>query len=412
MRYGLIGERLGHSYSKEIHQSIADYSYELLEIAPEKLEEFCKKREFCGINVTIPYKKSIIPYLDEISEDAQKIGAVNTVVNRGGRLYGYNTDFYGMSELIKSIGVSLEGKKVLILGTGGTSLTARAVAQALGATEILRCSRNRDTGDCDYNEAKELHRDADIIINTTPCGMYPNSNGMPIDISCFNNLSGVVDAVYNPLKTQLVLSAEKMGIKASGGLYMLSAQAVLASALFLDKEPDNRDIQKAYLSVKNAKQNIVLIGMPASGKSTVGVKLKNKLDRPFVDSDDVIVKKTGMCISEIFARFGEEKFREIEAEVIAELSSLSGHIIATGGGAVLRQDNLVALRQNGVLVFLDRPLRLLVSTADRPLSSTPEQTKQRYAERYQIYSAAADLRVDGSLTAKEITDLILKELKL
>ncbi len=408
MRYGLIGERLSHSYSKEIHGSIADYDYELLELRPNELEGFCRAREFCGINVTIPYKKDIMPYLDEISSDALAIGAVNTVVNKGGRLYGYNTDFYGMRELIESIGVSCEGKKVLILGTGGTSLTANAVAKSLGAREVIRVSRTAREGVCSYTQAVEIHRDADIIINTTPCGMYPNVDESPIDISGFENLSGVIDAIYNPLKTRLILDAESRGIRAAGGLYMLAGQAVWASALFLGKEPDRRDIQRAYSAVKKSKQNIVLIGMPSCGKSTVGRELSKRLSLPFVDSDDEIIKKIGMLIGEYFDKFGEEKFREVEGEIIAELSILTGHIIATGGGAVLRKENVTALKQNGRLIFLDRPLEGLVPTADRPLSSSRADVEKRYRERYPIYTAVADEIIDNSGNLGEAINEILK----
>ncbi len=409
MQYGLIGEHLGHSYSKEIHAAFADYEYTLCEIAPDDLENFCKNRDFCGINVTIPYKKDIIPFLDEIDSAAEKIGAVNTVVNKNGRLYGYNTDFYGMKALIEDSGIKLKDKKVLVLGTGGTSLTAMSVCADLGAGEIIRVSRRAGEGVCDYKAAQTIHRDAEIIINTTPCGMYPNTEDTPIDISIFKNLKAVFDAIYNPLKSRLVLAAEGRNIIAAGGLYMLAAQAVYAGGLFLDRPINPADIQKTYKAVLNSKRNIVLIGMPASGKSTVGRELSKKLNRPFVDSDSVITEKIGMSISEFFKLNGEVKFREIETEVIAELSEKSGLIIATGGGAVLKGENVSALKANGALVFLDRPLEGLASTADRPLSSSRADTERLYNERYDIYCSAADVRINADGSISQVTERLLND---
>ena len=410
MKYGLIGEHLTHSYSCEIHAQIADYEYELHELRPDELGDFLKNREFCGINVTIPYKQAVMPYLDEISESAKRIGAVNTIVNRGGRLIGDNTDFPGMLALARHAGVDMKGKKVLILGTGGASKTAHALAEYMGCASVSYVSRSGRDGSISYDEAISTHADAQVIINATPAGMYPRQDGVPIDISAFPQLCGVLDAVYNPLRTNLVLDARERGIAAEGGLYMLAAQAVYASAIFRDKPLDESLIDKAFLSVRNAKRNIVLIGMPSCGKTTVGGILARLSGMELADTDEHIVKKIGMPISEFFAKYGEAEFRKIEKETVAELAAEGGRIIATGGGAVLDGDNVRALRRNGVIVFLDRAVHNLVATDDRPLSSERSKLEKLYAERYDVYRMAAELIIDANRTPEEEAREILKEL--
>lgn len=408
MKYGLIGEHLTHSYSCEIHAQIADYEYELCELSPEEVGPFLEKRDFCAINVTIPYKQTVMPYLDEISETAQRIGAVNTIVNRGGVLYGDNTDFAGMRALSEHIGVSLAGKKVLILGTGGASKTAQALAKFMGAEEYYCVSRFGRDGSITYEKAIAEHSDAQVIINATPVGMFPRSAGRPIDISAFPALEGVLDAIYNPLRTNLVLDAQERGLPAAGGLYMLSAQAVHASAVFRGIDVDPMLIDKAYKSVKTAKQNIVLVGMPSSGKTTVGGILAEKTGLELADTDEYIVKKIGMPIADYFAKYGEAEFRKIEKETIAELSGTGGKVIATGGGAVLDKDNIRALKQNGVIVFLDRALGNLVATDDRPLSSGRDKLERLYAERYDIYKACAEVHIDANTTPEAEVNAILE----
>lgn len=410
MKYGLIGEHLTHSYSCEIHAQIADYEYELHELRPDELGDFLRKREFCGINVTIPYKQAVMPYLDEISESAKRIGAVNTIVNRGGRLIGDNTDFPGMLALARHAGVDMKGKKVLILGTGGASKTAHALAEYMGCASVSYVSRSGRDGSISYDEAISHHADAQVIINATPTGMYPRQDGVPIDISAFPKLCGVLDAVYNPLRTNLVLDARERGIAAEGGLYMLAAQAVYASAIFRDKPLDESLIDKAFLSVRNAKRNIVLVGMPSCGKTTVGGILSRLSGMELADTDEHIVKKIGMPISEFFAKYGEAEFRKIEKETVAELAAEGGRIIATGGGAVLDGDNVRALRRNGVIVFLDRAVHNLVATDDRPLSSERSKLEKLYAERYDVYRMAAELIIDANRTPEEEAREILKEL--
>lgn len=410
MKYGLIGEHLKHSYSCEIHAQIADYEYELHEIPPSGLGGFLKKREFNAINVTIPYKQDVIPYLDEISDTAKRIGAVNTIVNRNGRLYGDNTDFAGMLALAKHIGVDMKGRKVLILGTGGASKTGHALAEYMGAQSVYYVSRSGKDGSISYEQAVTEHSDAQIIINATPVGMFPKQDGRPIDISAFPKLEGVIDAIYNPLRTNLILDAQERGIPAEGGLYMLSAQAVHASAVFLDIPLDESLVDKAFKSVKNDKQSIVLIGMPSSGKTTVGRILAEKCGKQLADTDEYIVRKIGMPISDFFAKFGEAEFRRIEKETVAELSAAGGRIIATGGGAVLDPENVRALKQNGVLVFLDRRPENLIATDDRPLASRRSALEKLYTERYDIYCAAAELHIDANTTPEAEADAILKEL--
>ena len=410
MKYGLIGEHLTHSYSCEIHAQIADYEYELHEIPPSGLGEFLTKREFNAINVTIPYKQDVIPYLDEISETAKRIGAVNTIVNRNGKLFGDNTDFPGMLALAKHINVDVKGKKVLILGTGGASKTGHALAEYMGAESVYYVSRSGKNGSITYEQAVSEHSDAQVIINATPVGMFPKQGGSPIDISAFPKLEGVLDAIYNPLRTNLILDAQEKGIPAEGGLYMLSAQAVHAAAVFQDIPPDESLVDKAFNSVKNDKQNIVLIGMPSSGKTTVGKILAEKCGKELADTDEYIVKKIGMPIADFFAKFGEAEFRKIEKETAASLSATGGKVIATGGGAVLDPENVRALKHNGVLVFLDRRPENLIATDDRPLASRRSAIEKLYAERYDIYCAAAEVHIDANTTPEAEADAILKEL--
>lgn len=393
MNYGCIGEKLSHSFSKEIHNKLFDYEYILKEIPREGLADFLEQKDFKAINVTIPYKEAVIPYLDFIDETAKKIGAVNTVVNKNGKLYGYNTDFLGMKALIEKNNLCLNGKKVLILGSGGTSKTACAVAQSLGAREIYRVSREEKDGCITYVTAQSRHADAEVIINTTPCGMYPRLNVAAVDIAAFPRLTAVVDAVYNPLRSRLVRDALDKGIPAAGGLYMLVAQAAFAAEYFTGCAVAPEKIDEIYRALFLAKQNIVLIGMPGSGKSTVGKLLAQALDMDFVDTDAVIVDQTKTPIPEIFANQGEKAFRDLESDAVAEVSSRQHTVIATGGGAVLREENVKLLGQNGRIYFLDRPLSAIEATADRPLSSSRQALEQRYAERYDIYRSSADVHV-------------------
>lgn len=408
--YGLIGEHLPHSFSKSIHEKIGDYSYELIELRPEELDSYMRRAAFKGINVTIPYKQAVIPYLDEISEQARAIGAVNTVVNRGGKLYGYNTDYFGMKALFGHAGIDPRGRKALILGTGGTSRTAYAVLTDLGASEVYRVSRSGRDGAITYEEAMQDHADAQILVNTTPRGMYPDLDGCPADLSCFPDLAGVIDAVYNPLRTTLVLEAQKRGIPAEGGLYMLVVQAVYAAELFTDRKIDNSVTESIYTEILNSKRNIVLTGMSRAGKTTVGALLAARLGREMMDTDQMIVGREQRAITDIFATEGEAYFRDAESEMIGVLAPQNGLVIATGGGAILRQENVDTLKKNGVIVFLDRPVEQILPTDDRPLANTAAKVTALYEKRYPVYRAACDMRVVNDKSAEEVTEKILSGL--
>lgn len=406
MQYGLIGEHLGHSYSVPIHRLITGEDYELREIAPADLETFMTRKEFRAINVTIPYKQDVIPYLDEISDTAREIGAVNTIVNRDGRLYGTNTDAAGLQALIARVCPDIRGRKTLVLGTGGTSKTAVYTAKAMGAEPVIRVSRSAREDAVTYEEALQDHRDAEILINTTPCGMFPEAEDMPVDIAGFPALRGVVDVIYNPLRTKLVLAALRRGIPAEGGLYMLTAQAVRAAEEFRGIRYEEELTEKIYRRMARDKENIVLTGMPGSGKSAVSSILGARTGRDVIDTDRMIVEKAGMEITEIFRRYGEKHFRDLESEVICEAAARAGVIISTGGGAILREENVDALRRNGRLIWLDRKPDDLVPTDDRPLADSREKMTALYAAREPIYRATADERiaVTGSAadTASEI----------
>ena len=398
MQYGCIGEHLPHSFSKEIHALLGEYPYELQELRPDEVGAFLTARDFRAVNVTIPYKQAVIPYLDRISDTARAVGAVNTVVNRNGVLWGHNTDYAGLDALARRVGVSFRDKKVLILGTGGTSKTALAAARDAGASSVLRVSRTGREGALTYGEALRSHTDAQIIVNTTPCGMYPQIGECPLALERFIRLEGVLDAVYNPLRTRLVQQAAALGVPAAGGLYMLVAQAVRASELFRDVTVPDGTAERVFDALLRQKENVVLIGMPGSGKSTVGALLSEQLGRPFYDTDDLVMRQCGCTPEQIIRTEGEEAFRTAEGTVIARLAVISGAVIATGGGAVLRGENVQALRQNGRLFWLDGPVSRLQPTADRPLTDTPERLRQRYAERYDAYRTAADVHIYAAST--------------
>lgn len=389
MRYGLVGGTLAHSYSPALHHRIGDYPYDLFPMAEEDLAAFFAARAFDGVNVTIPYKAAVIPYLDEVDSTAAALGAVNTVVNRGGRLFGYNTDAYGMQVLLARAGISLAGENVLILGSGGTAHTAFAVAQAAGAREIRMVSRTGKDGALTY-AAAAAQSDTTVILNTTPVGMFPHEQEMPLPLDGFPCLRGVIDVIYHPLRTSLVLAARERGIPAAGGLYMLVAQALRAAELF-GAPMREKDADTVYCALLQSKENIVLIGMPGAGKTTVGRTLATRLGRPFFDTDEEIVREAGRSIPAIFAMEGENGFRARESRVIARVSSLAeGAVIACGGGGVLRVENVTALRRTGRLYFLARDVAALPCDVSRPLSATRADILRLYERRLPLYRAAAD----------------------
>lgn len=415
MKYGLIGKQLSHSFSPELHARLGNYDYELFELGEQELGDFLHGADIGGINVTIPYKTAVIPHLDGLSDEARLLGSVNTVVRRGGRIVGYNTDIFGMRELISHVGADVRGKKVLVLGTGGTARTAAFCARDLGASDIFLVSREKSAHTdlpfqvVDYAGAYGEHSDAEVIINATPVGMYPRGEDVPIDIEKFPRLSAVIDAVYNPLRTKLVSDARRLGICAEGGLYMLVAQAVYASALFLDKSPDVESIDVIYRDLLKKKENIILIGMPTSGKNTVGKLLADSTGRPLCVTDDEIERGLGYTISEYFEHHTEGEFRALEARTIIGLASQSGAVIATGGGCILRAESIEALRSTGRIYFIDRSPALLFPTDHRPLARTRSDIERLYRSRYMLYRSMCDVRVDGDPTPEEVAQRIRED---
>lgn len=405
--YGLLGEHLPHSFSPQIHKALGNDNYTLFEIAPENLEKFMCEKNFKGINVTIPYKKAVIPYLDEISPEAEKIGAVNTIVVRDGKLCGYNTDYFGFEYMLKKSKVNVKDKKALVLGSGGASATAQAVLRDMGTSEVVVLSRN---GDDNYVNMYIKHTDAKIIVNTTPVGMYPDNLNTLVDLDRFKNLSGVLDVVYNPLKTRLILDAEQRKIPSSAGLSMLVAQAKKAHEIFFDKTIENGVCEQIEHSLTLQMCNIVLIGMAGCGKSTIGKRLSELLKKELVDTDEMIVNTENKPIPEIFAEKGEEYFRWCENVAVNIAGKEKSQIIATGGGVITRPENYNSLKQNGIIVFINRDAELL-ATNGRPLSQK-YGAKELYEKRLPLYRQFADIEIDGNGTIEEVSNRIVKEILL
>lgn len=404
--YGLLGEKLGHSFSPQIHAMLGDYEYKLFEVAPQDLGAFLEQRDFEGLNVTIPYKKAVMPYLAEISENAQKIGSVNTItVLSDGTLRGENTDYDGFLYLVRRSGIAVAGKKALVLGSGGASLPVIKVLRDLGARAVINISRS---GENNYQNI-DRHFDADLIVNTTPVGMYPNNLVSPLPLDGFHRLSGVLDIVYNPQKTKLVLDAEARGIPAFSGLTMLVAQAKRAAELFLDKKIDDARTDSIYEILSKQMKNMVLIGMPGCGKSTVGKALAKRTGRVFVDADAEIVKAAGRSIPEIFAEDGEPGFRSLETKVLEQICKQSGTVIATGGGAVTVPENYNILRQNSTVIFLNRDLAVL-PTEGRPLSQQ-NPLSELFECRLPLYRQFCDCEIDGNSSVETVVSRIMEVYK-
>ena len=400
-KLGLIGEKLGHSFSPAIHTKLGTPDYSLFELKPEELEAFLERGDFDGLNVTIPYKKAVIPYCAELTEQAKRIGSVNTIIRRAdGTLLGHNTDYDGFLYMIRSSGVEVQGKKCLILGTGGASLTVRTVLEDLSAGEIVFISR---TGENNYQNL-DRHADARIIVNTTPVGMYPRNGEAPLNVRAFPALEGVFDLIYNPARTRLLLDAERLGIPAVNGLGMLVAQAKAASERFRDISIPDHVVEDITREIEKQTKNLILVGMPGCGKSTIGRKLAARLDRPLVDTDEEIVKRIGCTIPEYFASHGEEEFRKREHEVLRDFSSRSGQIIATGGGIVTRPENMDPLRENSMVVFLRREIEKL-PTRGRPISQSSD-LHELYEKRRPLYEAAADVTVDNILLEQTVEEIL------
>lgn len=404
MKCGLLGRNLSHSYSPQIHSMLGDYPYDLFEIELEELELFLKDGDWTGINVTIPYKEAVIPYLDELTPVAQRLGAVNTILRRNRKLIGHNTDYFGFLTMIKNCGLDVNQKKALVLGSGGASKTAAAVLEELGAN-VTVISR---TGIHHYGNL-HLHHDAAVLINTTPVGMFPNTGDSPVEVSQFPNLEAVLDVIYNPARTKLLLDAEKQGIPSINGLLMLVAQAKEASEWFTGNPIDDAKITQIHSILRRQMQNLILIGMPGCGKTTVGQLLADHLGKTFTDSDALTENIAGMAIPEIFEKSGEEVFRDYETEALTDLSRRSGLIIATGGGCVKRESNYPLLHQNGTVIWLRRDIAQL-PTDGRPLSQAGK-LDEMFKHRAPLYETFADFVVYNDGTVSETVRKILEVLQ-
>ncbi len=394
MKCGLLGQKLGHSYSPQIHRLLGNYNYALYEKDPEQLEEFLRYGDFTGLNVTMPYKKEVIPYLDALSPTAQLLGAVNTIVRQNGKLIGHNTDYYGFRAMLQHCGVEVADRKCLVCGSGGASNTVVAVLKERGANVIILSRTGPNTYDTLYK-----HADAAVVVNCTPVGMYPNVAQSPIDLSQLPNLEAVLDVVYNPARTQLLLDAQERGLQTMNGLWMLVAQAKESAEWFTGTAIDDAKIAEIHAILRQQMENIVLIGMPGCGKSTIGRLLAQRLGKTFVDADEAIEAMAQKSIPQIFAEDGEGTFRILETLALQQLSKESGLVIATGGGCVTRQENYALLHQNGVIFWLVRDPEKL-PTEGRPLSQKQNLT-QMYAARAPLYKQFADHILDnnGSIDA-------------
>ena len=419
MEYGMIGEHLSDSFSKFIHERIvsyyyksAVYKYEMQELQAEQVKEYLHASRFKGINVAAPYQQTVIPCLDEISDQAREPGAVDTIINRGGKLCGYNTAYSAMIDLLQYSGTDPAGKKILILGTGSSSKAACAAASDMGASEILRVSRTGREGALTYEDAYKGCTDADIIINTTPCGMSPDLDASPIKLESFTKLCGLVDLIDDPLRTSLVLEAQKRGIPAQGGLYMRVMKEIHTFELFTGSDISHEESRRIYQEILNSRRNIVLTGMSLAGKTTLGTLVSGKLGRRLEDTDLMIIDREKREITDIFATDGEPYFRDLESAMCRELAAEKGIVIATGGGAILREENVDALKKNGFIIFLDRPLDQLMPASDRPLADTKEKVAALLEKRYPIYRSTCDGSISNDKTPEDGAEKILSLLDM
>lgn len=444
MKYGLIGYPLIHSFSKSLHNKLGNNDYELCELKKEDLDKFMNDKNFYGINVTIPYKQEVIKYLDHISDDAKNINAVNTIKNISGKLYGFNTDSLGFEAMLKYYKIDVYDKNILILGTGATSETVAYVLYKLKSKSIYKQNRAKEIYSCEFNKntnklelsknsidigtKNNLYQKIQIIINTTPNGMYPHlDDELIVNMDEFINLEAVADVVYNPLRTKLLQKAEEKRIKIASGLYMLVAQGFYANDIFFSEKNDvcdykfkiendnvtdlNNQLVEIYNEILNEKQNIVLIGMPSCGKSTIGKLLSSELNKKYIDTDFEIEKIINMPISDFINQHGEQKFREIEKQVVSDMSKYNGVVISTGGGVILDNENVERLKYNGKLFFINRSIENLKATDSRPLTSTLEKLKQIFDIRLQLYKKAADYEINGDLELDDKLEIIKNILK-
>lgn len=405
MKYGLVGKSLGHSYSKLIHEQLDSKPYDLASLDEAQLDHLLKTKNFIGINITIPYKETVIKYLDEIDEVAKEIGAINVITNNNGKLKGYNTDYYGLKKLFISSSIEVKDKHCFILGSGGTKNTAKKVLNDLGAKSITVVSRTKSENTITYDEFYKLDN-VEIIVNTTPIGMYPNIEGEIISLDNFNNLEGVIDVVYNPYTTRLVTRAKLKGIKAIGGLKMLVEQGIKASELFTSSTYSLEKYNEVYSSLYSSRRNIVLIGLPMSGKTTIGQELAKSLNKNFVDLDEEIEKVANMSISTIFSTYGEEYFRNLEKEITLKYSKETNLVISTGGGIIKNEENMLNLMSNGLIVYLTRDEDKLVYSDSRPLTKNKEEYLKLKEQRDPLYKKYASYTIDNSSNVEECVNKI------
>ncbi len=408
MEYGLIGEKLSHSFSKIIHEQLASYDYTLCPMNQDEFHIFMKQKAFRAINVTIPYKQKVIPYCDFLDEKAKHIGAVNTIVNKDGYLYGTNTDYDGFLYTLQKHQIHVKNKKVLVLGDGGAAQAIKAVLHNEGCKKIISVRRSISEHTCTYEQAKKQHCDASVIVNTSPCGMYPNIHSSPIDLDDFPFVEAVVDIIYNPLHTALCIQAKSKGIPFAGGLEMLIAQAKYAAEYFNGKTISDSFIDNIYQRLYKEKRNIVLIGMPSCGKSTLGKLLAEQLHRPFLDLDQVLVEQEQCTIKQMIEQDGEAAFRQKESKLIEHVSAYQGHVIATGGGCVTHDPNMKCLQMNGFILYIKRPLSLLLVSDDRPLSSSKEAISSLYEQRKGRYEHYADAVIENNGELKTMLHQVMK----
>ena len=394
MRYGLIGYPLGHSYSPEIHRFLLNEDYKLCPLKPEEVAPFLAKRDFLGLNVTIPYKQTVMPYLDEISAPARRIGAVNCIVNRSGRLYGYNTDYSGFMEMLKDQNIEVSGRRVAVLGSGGAAKSCRVALEDMGASPVL-VSRSEKPDAITYDQLYAEEASYACLVNATPVGMFPNDEESPVDLSRFHKLESCVDVIYNPMRTHLRFDAKQKGLKSTGGLQMLVRQAFAADEFFTGTKMDPAQIQPCLRDLLRRRRNLVLIGMPTSGKTTVCKLLSIRSGREYVEMDDVLEQRLRMSIRECFDTRGEADFRSMEAGLAKELKAGRGCIISTGGGIVKNPDNMRYLSENGLVLWIDRDPRQLFPSSSRPLSADREAVQKLYEERRGLYERYSDYVIDN-----------------
>lgn len=407
---GLIGHPLGHSYSKIIHEQFINKEYKLYDIDENKMIEVLSNKEIDKVNVTIPYKIKVINYLDELTDIAKKLNSVNCIKNKNGILIGHNSDYDGFLWMLKNNCINLNNKVVAILGSGGASKSVYHAAKSHNAKEIYIVSRNSDDNKVSYDDLKKLN--IQCLINTTPVGMYPNIDENIVDLNTLKNLEIVIDIVYNPFNTQLIVNAKEKGIKAIGGIEMLVAQAKSAIEFFDDIKIDDCKVNEVVNYIKSLKQNLVLIGMPSSGKTSIGKLISEKYDYKLIDIDELIEDRINMKIKDYFSLFGEDSFRKIESDIIKEIQKVTHHVISCGGGVIKNSENMKFLRKNGLIIMIDRDIDKMVISNERPLSKNINDLKKLYIERYDLYKKYSDITFENNDSIENLLEKIKREIIL